>query len=186
MSPAHLYYNPQFIDNPNRVKTPPLLQQSEISDLAPVETTFDFVNTRPRKKILATPKLKSGFSTPLGQQFHTVPRGGKTNNDFIINICTPQSTPTDKPRPKDTPHIPEPLHRPGRGYQGTQPIQKPTSAGVGGPSESQGIQSHSLNQGTKTLLDQLLSLEIPLILSEFSESHLKFQGLQTFLGQHLT
>ena len=47
-------------------------------------------------------------------------------------ISTPQSTPTGKPKPKGTPQIPEPLHRPSKGQTGTQPIPQ-THTGVGGP-----------------------------------------------------
>ena len=63
---------------------------------------------------------------------HTVPRPSRVG-DFIPNICTPQSTPTGKPKPQGTPQIPEPLHRPSKSQTGTQPITQ-THTGVGGPS----------------------------------------------------
>ena len=55
---------------------------------------------------------------------------------MIPNICTPQSTPTGKPKPKVTPQVPEPLHRPSKGQTGNQPI-KYNHTGVGGSPVSQ-------------------------------------------------
>ena len=101
---------------------------------------MDNVTVRPKKKVLATPKSRPSFLTPLGENPqrtqpafspHTVPRPSRVG-DFIPNICTLQSTPTGKPKPQGTPQIPEPLHRPSKGQTGTEPITQ-THTGVGGP-----------------------------------------------------
>ena len=144
LRPGYLHYNSQCIDNPLRIGTPPQLQRSTISDIPPESTPLDNVTVRPKKKVLVTPKSRPGFLTPLGENPqrtqpafspHTVPRPSRVG-DFIPNICTPQSTPTGKPKPQGTPHIPEPLPRPSKGQTGTQPITQ-TPVRVGGPTAPQ-------------------------------------------------
>ena len=140
LRPGYLHYISQYIDNPFRVRTPPTLHRSTISDIPPESTPLDNVTARPKKKVVVTPKSRPRFLTPLGENPtrtqptfspHTVPRPSRIG-DFIPNICTPQSTPTGKPKPQGTPQVPEPLHRPSKGQTGNQPITQ-NHTGVGGP-----------------------------------------------------
>ena len=129
LTPDQMYFNSQWEGNPNRIATPTIPNQSEISDIPPkADTPQDFVNTQPRRKIRPSEDTKLDFSTPLGPALpdfnktfppNSVPRTGP----LIPNICTPHSTPTGKPRPAGTPEIPEPLLRPLGG--------KPTGEGGG-------------------------------------------------------
>ena len=140
LRPGYLHYNSQYIDNPFRVRTPPPLHRSTISDIPPESTPLDNVTARPKKKVVVTPKSRPGFLTILGENPtrtqptffpHTVPRPSRIGN-FIPNICTPQNTSTGKPKPQGTPQVPKPLHRPSKGQTGNQPITQ-NHTGVGGP-----------------------------------------------------
>ena len=107
LRPGYLHYNSLYIDNPLRVRTPPPLHRSTISDIPPESTPLDNVTVRPKNKFMVTPKSRPGFLTPLGENPqrtqptfspHTVPRPSRIG-DFIPNICTLQSTPTGKLKP---------------------------------------------------------------------------------------
>ena len=123
LTPNQIYFNSQWEGNPNRIPTPTIPNQSEISDIPPKsDTPQDFVNVQPRRKIRPSADEKPDFSTPIGPPLpdfnktfppNTIPRTGT----FIPNICTPSthSTPTGKPKPTKTPEIPTPLRRPLKG-----------------------------------------------------------------------
>ena len=140
LRPGYQHYNSQYIDNPLRIRTPPPLHRSTISDIPPESIPLDNVTTRPKKKVMVTPKSRPGFLTPLGENPqrtqptffpHTVPRPSRVG-DFIPNICTPYLYNICKPKSQGTSHVPEPLHRPSKGQTGTKPIAQ-NHTGVGGP-----------------------------------------------------
>ena len=67
LTPNQMYFNSQWEGNPNRIPTPTIPNQSEISDIPPKsDTPQDFVNVQPRRKIRPSADEKPDFSTPIG------------------------------------------------------------------------------------------------------------------------
>ena len=134
LQPDLLYYNSQFIDNPQRIPTPTPPHYSAISDVALTKSPPDFVTMRKYKKKIQ-PKEKLDFSTPLGNGLlelnqtypPTQPRTSRYS-DYIPNICTPSA--------QQVSAVVAPVFE----HTQVQTGDEPTPTGIGGPPDSESQQ----------------------------------------------